>query len=60
MKGKGAIHKRGEAHHRARYSTRVVALARWMVQAGYSVYFTAWALNIPRQTVRDWTTGRMR
>ena len=50
----------GQDHHRARYTDHEIAEIIALVDSGMSCYAVAKMLDIPRSTVRDWVSGRLR
>ena len=50
----------GQDHHRARYTDREVAQILALRDSGMSSYRIAKLLDIPRETVRDYVSGRLR
>ena len=56
----GKNYRIGQDHHRARYTDREVAQILALHDDGLSSYRIAKLLGIPRETVRDYVSGRLR
>ena len=50
----------GQDHHRAKYTDHEIEEILNLVDSGLSCYAVAKLLGIPRSTVRDWVSGRLR
>lgn len=50
----------GQDHHRARYTDREVRQILALRDEGFSCYRIAQLLGIPKETVRDYASGRLR
>lgn len=56
----GRNYRIGEDHHRARYTDHEVAQILALRDSGMTSYRIAKLLGIPKETVRDYVSGRLR